>query len=174
MARQGGPQHAFVDESFADAYILAVVLVPANEVNPARSALRGILRPRQRRIHFNDERSERKLQVLASMSTLDLAASVYVTKNRREARETCLTQMVPDLVATGARRVVIERDDSLVQFDRRTLASLIRPHTQQLEYVHLKAHEDLLLGVPDAVAWCWAKGGRWRDQVSAYTRETAL
>ncbi|WP_129669664.1 hypothetical protein [Phytoactinopolyspora endophytica] len=108
------------------------------------------------------------------MGSLNLNATVYVTKNSREARGKCLTRLVPDLAAAGMRRLILERDEALLTFDRRTLADLVRQHCPELEYAHLKVHDDLLLTLPDAIAWCWAKGGRWRDQVEAYTHEVAL
>jgi hypothetical protein len=77
--------------------------------------------------------------------------------------------MVPDLVTIGVTRVVLDRDDSLVEADRRALFELTAKHTGGMEYQHLRASEDVLLCVADAVAWCYAKGGAWRERVSAYT-----
>ena len=34
-----------------------------------------------------------------------------------------------------------------------------------LQYGHLRAAEESLLALPDAVAWCWAEGGVWRQAV---------
>jgi hypothetical protein len=35
-----------------------------------------------------------------------------------------------------------------------------------LLYEHLKPHEEPLLWVPDAVAWCYGNGGDWRRRVA--------
>ena len=32
-------------------------------------------------------------------------------------------------------------------------------------YEHLSPRMEPLLWIPDAVAWCWAKGGVWKDRV---------
>lgn len=112
--------------------------------------------------------------MLAAIGGLDLTATVYVTKNRREAREHCLTRMVPDLAAIGVTRLILERDESLLAFDRRTIAGVARQHCPDLEYLPLKAHDDLLLVLPDAIAWCWATGGSWRERIGVYTTEVAL
>lgn len=32
----------------------------------------------------------------------------------------------------------------------------------------------MLLAVPDAIAWCWAKGGQWRDRVQLLVTEVRL
>ncbi len=37
---------------------------------------------------------------------------------------------------------------------------------QELELFKVRAKEEPLLWIADAVAWCWSKGGSWRDQVS--------
>ncbi|WP_431933327.1 hypothetical protein [Micromonospora sp. RP3T] len=33
---------------------------------------------------------------------------------------------------------------------------------ERLRYDHLRAHEDHLLALPDAIAWSWARGGEWK------------
>lgn len=165
------PQHAFVDESFSGDYLVAAVLVPARSVNAARASLRGVLRSGQRRIHFKDERPPRKDRVLSVIDRLEVTARVYVTANERKARGVCLERMVPDLAAAGVSRLVLERDESLARFDRQVLARLTRVHCPDLVYEHQRAHSDLLLCLPDAIAWCWAKGGRWRERVAGRTTE---
>jgi hypothetical protein len=30
----------------------------------------------------------------------------------------------------------------------------------------MRAYEESLLAIPDAIAWSWAKGGHWRARVS--------
>lgn len=37
---------------------------------------------------------------------------------------------------------------------------------QRLRYEHKHAHTDVLLGIPDAIAWSWAKGGPWRQLIA--------
>jgi hypothetical protein len=34
-----------------------------------------------------------------------------------------------------------------------------------------RAEHELLLAVPDAIAWCWTKGGHWRDRVQPLATE---
>ncbi|WP_053206261.1 hypothetical protein [Jiangella muralis] len=165
------PLHAFVDESFSGDYVVVAALVPAGKVNAARAALRAVLRPGQRRIHFKDERPPRKDRVLSVIDHLEVTATVYVTTNERKARGVCLERMVPDLAAAGVSRLVLERDESLARFDRQVLARLAREYCPDLVYEHQRAHSDLLLCVPDAIAWCWAKGGHWRDRVAGCTTE---
>ena len=35
-----------------------------------------------------------------------------------------------------------------------------------LRYQHQRAHAELLLALPDVVAWCWVRSGDWRRRVS--------
>jgi hypothetical protein len=34
-----------------------------------------------------------------------------------------------------------------------------------VHYEHKRSDAELLLGIPDAIAWCWAKGGQWQRLV---------
>lgn len=166
--------HAFVDESIASAYTVAVALIPASEVAAGRRLMRGLLAGGQKRVHFYQESDRRRGKILNGIESLGAEFRVYVTKRRKHARDTCFERMVPDLAKAGVRRLVVERDESLALAERRLLFHLTRAHAPDLEYVHLRAKEDLLLCLPDAIAWCWSRGGGWRTRVAAYTTETAL
>lgn len=163
--------HAFVDESLSAGYLVAAAIIPAAGVAQARRTIRGELDRRQRRIHFKDESPARKDRIVSTVGALGVTARVYVTRHTRAARMTCLSQMVPDLADAGVTRLILERDDSVLNFDRQALFQLTRKHAPELEYQHLRAHEDLLLCVADTIAWCWAKGGPWRARIDAFTTE---
>jgi integrase len=59
------------------------------------------------------------------------------------------------------------RDETLVSFDNRQLIEFTRAaHCRDtLHYEHRSTKTELLLGIPDAIAWCWAKGSPWRQQI---------
>jgi len=40
-----------------------------------------------------------------------------------------------------------------------------------LRYEHRRASSEVLLALPDAVAWCWAKGGDWRRRIAPAVTE---
>lgn len=166
--------HAFVDESTAATYILAAALVPADRVAEGRKLVRAMLGGGQKRLHFSHESDRRRARILTGIESLGMEHRVYSTKNARPARLACLERLVPDLAAAGVQRLVIERDDSLVDADRRLLYQAGLDFAPGLAYTHLRAKEDLLLCVPDAIAWCWARGGEWGARVAAYTTEIAL
>lgn len=67
--------------------------------------------------------------------------------------------------ALGGGTLILEQDDSLLAWDRRQLYRLARPLVGDVQYRHSRAADELLLCVPDAIAWCWAKGGDWRRRI---------
>ncbi|WP_211879441.1 hypothetical protein [Pseudarthrobacter albicanus] len=79
----------------------------------------------------------------------------------KAARHLCLERLLDDLMAAGATRLVLESDESLEQADRRIIAKhlLALGTGEGLQYMHCKPHEEPLLWVSDAVAWCYQKGG---------------
>lgn len=98
---------------------------------------------------------------------MDLEIRLYrIDRNDAAARGQCLTAVVRD-AAAGAERLLVERDESTYDFDRRTLFDAVRLHgcADTLTYAVVAAHADPLLWIPDAVAWCWAAGREWRATV---------
>ncbi|MCO5293481.1 MAG: hypothetical protein M9882_01050 [Homoserinimonas sp.] len=61
-----------------------------------------------------------------------------------------------------------ERDDSIVQADRRQLRMSLeaRGLREQIHYDHERAQDEPLLWPADAVAWSYGRGGIWRQRVS--------
>ena len=70
---------------------------------------------------------------------------------------------------------MLERDESLGTWDDQRLIEITRNLEAGLvRYEHRSPTEELLLGLPDAIAWCWAKGGDWRRQVAPFTVTCAV
>jgi hypothetical protein len=94
---------------------------------------------------------------------------VYTSQASGEtARRRCLERLVRDLLDIGATRLVLESRASGDRLDQRVLrgATGKQPSGTGLLYEHLKPHEEPLLWVPDAVAWCYGNGGDWRRRVA--------
>jgi hypothetical protein len=36
---------------------------------------------------------------------------------------------------------------------------------ERISYVHHHRHYEPMLAIPDAIAWCWGKGGDWRRRI---------
>ncbi len=62
---------------------------------------------------------------------------------------------------------LLEQDDSTVKSDRRILFEATGKHglRDQLTYHHLRAKQEPMLWIPDAVAWCLDQGGEWPARV---------
>ena len=127
--------HVFVDESKVGGYYVAASVVAAGDVSATRRAVRALLLPRQKRIHFTDERDDRRKKLLRDFAGLEVTVCVYVAKGLR--------------------------DDSSFETDKRVLARTFAGYQYHPRYVFPKAHEEPLLWVSDAVAWCYQKRGPW-------------
>jgi len=143
---------------------LAAAALSSSDVTAARKRIEDLHLRGQRRIHFKDESAGRKRRIVDALVTVPIAVRLYepaIHRHELAAREACLRRIVNDLVGSAGARLVIELDDSVLKHDRKTLFSVVAEAGLQetLEYHHLRATEDPLLAVPDAIAWCWSKGG---------------
>jgi hypothetical protein len=159
--------HVFADESKARGYLLAAAVVKPENLGQARRQVGALRLPRQRRIHFAKEQDSRRRSIISAFSVVPAKVTLYdASKHTSEqsARRACLEQLVDDLTKIGARLLVLEQDDSLIESDRRLLYSRVRAAgcEETLRYEHKRAGEECLLAIPDAIAWCWARGGDWR------------
>ncbi|KAF0964936.1 MULTISPECIES: hypothetical protein [Rhodococcus] len=162
--------HAFVDENKTRGITVVAAIADPRAVDTARKALTALRLRGQERIHFKSERDSRRRQICSTITALDVHVRVYdaTTLDAKTGRTRCLEQLVTDLAAEGASRLVLEQDDSLVKADRATLYTATRRHgvEEKLRYQHLPARSEPMLWIPDAVAWCLARGGQWPARVA--------
>lgn len=163
--------HVFVDETQQRGYLLVAAAVEPAGLHTARRVLHDLVLPGQRRLHMQKESDPRRRQILSALVGLaDVQFLIYDASGHRSAktaRPACLTRLVADLAKSGASRLVVELDESLVLADQRVLYRQVHAEgiADALRYDHLRAHQEILLALPDAVAWSWAKGSRWRAAV---------
>lgn len=162
-------RHAFIDESVRrGTYIVCAATVSPSDLGPTRTALRSFRARGQRRIHFSTESDQRRRLLLKEMSTLDLTSTIYVAKHRDEiaARAAILATAAVDLHGSGVTRLVLEAREGQDKRDRATIYAAVGPRPNpQFLYTHRRPAGEPLLWVPDAVAWAWGRGGRWRQRV---------
>ncbi|SDP76842.1 hypothetical protein SAMN04487914_13628 [Arthrobacter sp. ok909] len=167
--------HAFVDEPKSKAYYIAASVIAPTDVASARRAISALRRTGQRRVHFKSESDGSRKAFLNGAIDAGLTTRLYVARNMpdKAARPLCLERLVQDLVAAGATRLVLESDESLEQADRRIIAKRLKSlgADDGLRYMHCKPHEEPLLWVGDAVAWCYQKGGDWVRKASPLVQE---
>ncbi|MGB6245070.1 MULTISPECIES: hypothetical protein [Gordonia] len=167
----------FVDESKARGLLVACTVAGPHDVVAARRVLTDLRMRGQRRLHFKSESDSRRRLICSSLVTLPVTVRIYQTggKADRSSRGRALDAVVRDLAAVGGTRLVIERDESLVQADRAALFQSVRAHgVPELRYEHPRAHEEPMLWVSDAVAWCYGKGGAWRARVEPLVEGVTL
>ncbi|MBN2177589.1 MAG: hypothetical protein JW722_08045 [Demequinaceae bacterium] len=79
-------------------------------------------------------------------------------------REDGVAWVMAHACTTAVSRVVFERDDANLDRDRRTASRILKPipESQRPTFVHLRAHEEPLLWIPDLVVGAWSKPTTWR------------
>ncbi|WP_244162405.1 hypothetical protein [Amycolatopsis regifaucium] len=159
----------FVDESKEGGYLVTAAALLSGDLTSARQALKSLVLPGQRRLHFTNENDGRRKRILDTIAELRPTVKIYDASahHRRRQREACLNVLIEDLSSTGTRMLVLETDESIVTLDRKTLYRAVRRYGCEdvLEYRHLRAFEEPLLAIPDALAWCWQRGGHWKSRV---------
>jgi hypothetical protein len=102
----------------------------------------------------------------------DVQVHVYLAdgpgRQQEAARARCLTQLVNDLLKTGARRLVLDSRGDRDRYDVRTLQAALGayPAATQLTYEHLDSAHELLIGVADMIGWAYGAGGDWRRRIT--------
>ena len=109
-------EKVFVDESKARGYFLVATSSDTSNLKVSEKALRSLLKPGQRRIHFKKERDSRRREILSLMSTLELRVTVFICQglDERQARVLCLEALVGMAVESEIFSLVIERDETLL------------------------------------------------------------
>ncbi|HWE88369.1 MAG TPA: hypothetical protein VG317_02750, partial [Pseudonocardiaceae bacterium] len=164
--------HAFVDESQRGSrYYLAAAIVEPARLGPTRRALRALLMPGQREIHFCKEKPPRQRSVSDAVARLPVKVRIYhrtCGRQNEPARQQCVSAMVRDLLDIDARRLVIDSRDERDMHDQRTLheALVKRPQESSLVYEHGPSTGDALLWIADVAAWCYGAGGSWRTRIN--------
>jgi hypothetical protein len=110
------------------------------------------------------------------MVELEVAVSVWVAKNRadKEARPLLLEALAAEAARALASRITIESDASLDSADRRIIAGVVRREGVSLTYRHAAPHEEPVLWVSDAIAWCYSRGGDWTRRVGPLVEDRVI
>ena len=159
--------HAFVDESQRVRYTICAAVISPDDLRAARQGLRSMLLPRQRRLHFVNESPQRRRVLLHAMRELPVRTRLYISAEKEPiARQKAMEALLVDLLALGGQRLVIEcRETSQDERERRLIATAAQrgEAPADLSYSHLRARDEPLLWVSDAVAWAYGAGPQWRS-----------
>ncbi|MCG8924492.1 hypothetical protein [Lentzea sp. CC55] len=173
--------HAFVDESRRNnTYLLAAVLVEPGDLTRTRKALRRLLFPGQRELHFKKEKVDRRKLIVSKLVAIGAAVHLYscdCSAGEEIARQECLIALIDDLVDLDTRRLVLDSREERNLHDSQTIRAALgkRPSHSKMIYEHLNSTQDELLWIPDVVAWCHGAGGDWARRVrSLVAKEVAV
>ncbi|HEX7321541.1 MAG TPA: hypothetical protein VF299_01200 [Mycobacterium sp.] len=165
-------RHIYVDETKHRDYLMVAAVVLGEDLTAARAVVQDLLKPGQHHLHMKDEADGRKETIAKALAAAGLRATVYDAgrwhRTQIHARAACLSALVEDLAASNLETlIVLDQDETIMHADRQLLYRAVRDTGSEstLRYEHRRAVTEQLLGIPDAFAWCWAKGGRWRTHI---------
>ena len=124
----------------------------------------------QRELHFKKEKPLRRRALADSIARLPVEVYIYTRSCRRldePVRQACLAQLVDDLLARQAHRLVVDSRNEQDIHDERTLRRLLgsHPSASRLVYEHVDSTSESLLWIADIVAWCFGAGREWRKRI---------
>ena len=125
----------YIDESLRihqGLYVLAAVIIADADADRHRQALRGLLYRRQLRLHWRDESTRRRSQLIAAACQLRHTGAVVIAAGvgpgrQERARRKCIERLLGELASRGIASVVFERrHKELDARDRAMIAALQR------------------------------------------------
>jgi len=160
----------FCDESKAKGFLLAAASLPCGDGTRLQAEVTALLLRPQVRIHFRREQTPRQKLILDTLITAGGISTVVYDATRygsnKAGRDAAIERMADHAAMVGASRIVLEADDSAVDQDQAIIKRQLKragiDGTTGID--HCRASEVPLLAVPDVVAWCYAKGGTWRQR----------
>lgn len=166
-------RHIYIDETKERGYVLVASIHLGSDVETMRKTMRRMVLRGQSRIHMAKESDSRRREIADTICAAGVTATIYDAGRRYAsqlaARAACLQAIIDDVEVGQQTLLVLEQDDSLIHWDKQRLIEMVRAAGCRgtLRYEHHRAKTELLLAVPDAIAWCWARGGQWRERISA-------
>jgi hypothetical protein len=178
---------AYVDESLRihqGLYVLAAVIIADADADRHRQALRELLYRRQIRLHWRDESSRRRSQLIYAVCELRHTGAVVIAAGvgpgrQERARRKCIERLLSELTSRGIAKVVFERrHKELDARDRAMIAALQRQQSlpAALRASWEPATAEPLLWLPDIAAGAasLAEAGHdtyWKELAAAFTVE---
>jgi hypothetical protein len=157
------PRTAYVDESLRvrdGLYILAAVIIADADADHHRQALTGLLYRGQTRLHWRNESSRRRDDLVAAVSRLPHTGAIIIgtgmASGRQErARRKCIEQLLNELTSRGIGKIIFERRHAELDVrDRDLITALQRRHALPISFqaTWLAALDEPLLWLPDIMA----------------------
>lgn len=169
-------KYLFIDESKAKDFLLCVVEIDASDVKDATKVVRSVKKKGQSTVHFVKESNSRRRQILSVYSKLDVKIKMFVAKGLSEgvSRQKCLEALILGLEPRTKYRIILDIDQTNFQRDRGVFIDFL-PKKSALElisYQHEEPSRENLLWIPDAIAWSFARGGLWKQELEKFEIQT--
>lgn len=171
--------HIYVDETKAKGYLVAAATGSQSQLAVCRKEIDSLILPGQRSLHMNAEADPRRRKIADTIVTMGetqgITAVIYDAGRNgteKERRFQCLRALVHDAAELEQAKIIFDLDETLHKWDRQKMIELTRTADtgQRITYAHHSRNADLLLAIPDAIAWCWARGGEWRKRIRPIVR----
>jgi hypothetical protein len=152
---------AYIDESIrAGHYHLCAVLVPSSRSAAVTRIVRQLAHPHPH-IHMQKRNDRERLEYVREVARMRLTA--YVTAERgsaRPSRDAALRLLTSHLLRTDVAAMTVESCGQDAA-DRRILRDILGANAA-MRY-EFRDKSELLLSLPDVVAWAHPRGRKWRD-----------
>ena len=162
----------FIDESKSKAYVLCVVFLPLDQIPAIRKGLNKLRLRGQSRIHFVSESDRRRKQLLSYFRKLPIEVCFFEIKGRSEAesRSWCLQEFVKSLPENQYFEIWLETDSNHLALDKAVLTSSLAAgkKSSQVVFTHTDSRSQVLLWIPDALAWVRTRGGDWLKEFKGF------
>lgn len=161
---------AYIDECKAKRYVFALHLVDPKDQTRLRRFLTEKLLSGQRSIHFRKESPRRRKQLIKAFLDEELKVIILqeTSMSSSPSRSIVIRAMNDLIKRLGVTEIVFELDETARLHDSKLLSDL---HTG-IHWDHRQRHQEPLLWVADAVAWCVNRGGEWERMVRPMIVET--
>jgi len=128
----------------------------------------------QRSIHFSKESVRRRKIVISAIEKVNpqIVMVRALTKETVETRMLLIREIVNVAVAKKLDFLTFDLDETTLFKDRLVLKLETIKLKRQIFWDHKMRHEEPLLWVADAVAWCVNRGGEWERMVRPMIVET--
>jgi hypothetical protein len=162
----------FIDESKSKAYVLCAIFVNVEHVPSIRRDLNRLRLKGQSRIHFVSESNRRRRQILSVYRTLPIEVRFFETRGEPEAesREKCFRELAKALPSGDYCEVWIEADSNHVDLDKTVLTNALKAEAKSSNVIfsHSDPRTQILLWIPDALAWVMTRGGDWHKELRGF------
>ncbi len=155
----------YLDECKQHPFLLVGYLLPQVESQKIRKELSKLRMPGQRSIHFKLESPRRRREIVSVLNTMKCEVFVVKCFQRKSPRSHAIKTL---LERKPFKSFVFELDETTRFKDHQQF----RGYENSRTWDHKMRHEEPLLWVADAVAWCVNRGGEWERMVRAMIVET--